>query len=176
MGCNVYKRSSTIFASIWQHRLQRSLWQTARSSDRVVANSFHTLSPTILCILCIYATFREVLVAGKQWSQWHILMKCPITATWSVIERITISVVCNPLFSEAYSRVLCNMGYPSETHPKLKSCGNSFVHNIRFNCPIVLKFCTEHDSITVVLCAKLQNDWITNEYAMGKRVFSRFVS
>ena len=25
--------------------------------------------------------------------------------------------------------------------------------------PIILQFCTEHGSITAMLCAKLQNDW-----------------
>ena len=36
-----------------------------------------------------------------------------------------------------------------------------------------VKFCTEHDSITVVLCAKFQNDWATEKYSMGKQDFSR---
>ena len=39
--------------------------------------------------------------------------------------------------------VLCNIGYPSETHLKLKSREISFVHNINLNDPIVLKCCTE---------------------------------
>ena len=55
------------------------------------------------------------------------------------------------------------MGYQSETHPKLKSREISFVHNVRFSCPIFLKFCTEHGSITAVLCAKFQNDWVAQQ-------------
>ena len=55
--------------------------------------------------------------------------------------------------------VLCNVWYPSETHPKLKSCENSFVHNIRLNDSIVLQFCTSYGSIVAVQCAKFQNDW-----------------
>ena len=54
--------------------------------------------------------------------------------------------------------VLCNIWYPSKTHLKLKSREISFVHNIRFSCPIVLKFCTEHGSITAVLCATFRDD------------------
>ena len=50
----------------------------------------------------------------------------------------------------------------------------SFVHNIRLNNPIVLKFCTEHGSITVVLCAKFQYDWTTETNVMDERYFSRF--
>ena len=54
--------------------------------------------------------------------------------------------------------MLCNTGYPSKTHLKLKSRKISFVHKICFNCPIVSKFYIEHGSITAVLCAKFQND------------------
>ena len=34
----------------------------------------------------------------------------------------------------------------------------SFTHNLLLNCPIALKFYTEHDSITAVLCVIFQND------------------
>ena len=67
------------------------------------------------------------------------------------------------------SLVLCNIACPSETHLKLKSHEISFVHIISFNCPISLKFCTEHGSDTAVLCAKFQLAWV-----FGKRGFARF--
>ena len=54
------------------------------------------------------------------------------------------------------TRALCNIGYLSEAHLKLKSREIPFVHNIHFSCPIVLKFCTE----CRVLCAKCQTDWV----------------
>ena len=60
---------------------------------------------------------------------------------------------------------MCNIGYPSETHLKLKSREISFVHNTRFNCPIVLKFCTEHGN---------QNDWKLDMAVMNERDFTRF--
>ena len=46
-----------------------------------------------------------------------------------------------------------------------------FVHNIRLDNTIVLKFCTEHDN--VVLCAKFQNDWTIKTDVMDKRDFAR---
>ena len=52
----------------------------------------------------------------------------------------------------------------------------SFVHNIRFNCPIGLKFCTEHGSNTAVLCATFQSDRWTGAWVMGKRDFASFES
>ena len=70
--------------------------------------------------------------------------------------------------------VLCHIGYPFETHLKLKSRAISFVHNIRFNCPIGLKFCTEHGGDTAVPCAKIQSDRSTAAWVMGKRDFARF--
>ena len=71
------------------------------------------------------------------------------------------------------SGALCKMGYPSETHLTLKSREISFVHNIRFSCPIVLKFCTEYGSITDVFRAKFQNDWIRNQYTPFRTSFER---
>ena len=44
---------------------------------------------------------------------------------------------------------LCNTGYPSKIHIKRKSHKISFAHNVFLSCPVVLKFCTEHGSITV---------------------------
>ena len=57
---------------------------------------------------------------------------------------------------------------------KLKSGKISFVHNFRFSCPISLKFRTEHGSDTAVLCAKFQNDWLTEACVIGKPDFVRF--
>ena len=34
------------------------------------------------------------------------------------------------------------------------------MHNINFSCPFILKFCTEHSSITAVLCAKISK-WLS---------------
>ena len=72
------------------------------------------------------------------------------------------------------ARVLCNIGYPYETHLRLKSRENSFIHDIRFRCPAILKLCTEYGNIIIVLCTKIQNDWITKKYVIGERGFTRF--
>ena len=53
-------------------------------------------------------------------------------------------------------RGLLEYRYPSETH--LKSCKIWLVQIIHFGYQIFLKVCTEHDSDTVVLCVKIQND------------------
>ena len=67
-------------------------------------------------------------------------------------------------------RVLCNIGYPSETHHQLKYRKISLVYNNRFN----LIFCTEKGSDTAVLCARFQKDWSTETWVMGKRDIARF--
>ena len=72
------------------------------------------------------------------------------------------------------SGMLCDIRYPSVTHLKLKSCENSFTHNFQLNNPIILKLCTEHGSMTAVLCAKCQNDWMTKTYVMDEQVFTKF--
>ena len=76
--------------------------------------------------------------------------------------------------SQISCQVLCNIGYPSETHLELKSRMISFVHNIRFRCPIVLKICTEHGSIIAVRYAKFRNDLIIDKYVRDKRDFMKF--
>ena len=63
---------------------------------------------------------------------------------------------------------------PSEAHLKLKSRKISFVHNVRFNCPIGLKFCIEYGSDTAVLCVRFQSDRSTEAWVMGTRNFARF--
>ena len=52
----------------------------------------------------------------------------------------------------------------------------SFAHNLLLSCITVLKFCTEHGSITAVLCANFQNDLTTEVNAMNEisRDFSFF--
>ena len=71
------------------------------------------------------------------------------------------------------ARGLCNIGYPSETHLKRKSRKNSFFHKI-FSCwPIVLKYCTEHGSITAVLYANFKRLG-DSKINYGKRDFRRF--
>ena len=58
-----------------------------------------------------------------------------------------------------------------KSDPKLKSREVSFLLNFLRNCPIVLKFCTEHGSVTI-LCA-VQNIK-TGTKVMKKRDFTRF--
>ena len=56
---------------------------------------------------------------------------------------------------------MCNIEYLSETHLKLTSRQHSLAYNLALSNPIVLKVCADHGSNTVVLCAKVQNEWTT---------------
>ena len=58
-----------------------------------------------------------------------------------------------------------------KAHNKLVSREMLFAQDVFLNCQIVLKFCTEHDGDTVVLCAKFQNDLTTEMDAMDERDF-----
>ena len=67
----------------------------------------------------------------------------------------------------------CNIGHPSDTHIELKASEIWFVHNIRFKCPIVLKFCTAHGSDIAMW--EFHSDWTTLEArVIDKRDFARF--
>ena len=74
---------------------------------------------------------------------------------------------------------LCNAGYPSETHLKLKSREISFTHNSFISIPIILKFCTEHGSITAnfEMIVQLEQLLWTNEISrdwISRWVLDRF--
>ena len=86
-----------------------------------------------------------------------------------IVSRLVLQLsLPNPM------KPLCNIGYPSEIHLKLKFHEISFAHNSCFSSPIALKFCTEHDSVTAVLCAKFQTDWTIETDVMDERDFVRF--
>ena len=51
----------------------------------------------------------------------------------------------------------CNINCPYESHFQPKSREISLTHNINFSCPTLLKFCTEHGSVTAVLCVNRRN-------------------
>ena len=56
----------------------------------------------------------------------------------------------------------------------MKSCKISSSYNINYSPWILPKFCTEHGSVTAVLCAKFQKDsWIQKE-AMDNQDLERF--
>ena len=78
---------------------------------------------------------------------------------------------------ESYScpEYLMEIGYPSKTHLKLKSCKILFIHNTYFNCTIVLKFYTEYGSIIATHSAKFLNDWANRKLIIGKQDFAKFV-
>ena len=67
-----------------------------------------------------------------------------------------------------------NIGYPSKKHLKPKSREISFAHYLFPSYTIILKFCTEHGGITVVLCAKFQNDWTADTNVLDERDLARF--
>ena len=71
------------------------------------------------------------------------------------------------------SRGRCNIGYPSETHLKLKSREISFAHEVLLDCEIVSKFCTKHGSINSVICANFQNDFKPAMDVLGERDCAR---
>ena len=57
---------------------------------------------------------------------------------------------------------------------QLRSGEIAFTKNAFLSCPIILKFCSEHGSDTVVLWAKCQNDWTMEMDIVDERVFVKF--
>ena len=68
----------------------------------------------------------------------------------------------------------CSIGHPPETHIKLKSRDISSANNLLLSCRSILAFCTEHGSITTVLCAHVQTDLVTAIGVQDDRTFTRF--
>ena len=129
-----------------------------------------------LFFLCMYTfAWQSIVYLGHAVLSQSI--RCPITP-------LILCMFCGNTINSAHQMnlmwywwsrpgVLCNIGNPSETHPKPKSRKISFAHNVLLSCSIVLDFHTEHDSITAMLCAKFRKDWTTETDVMGERVFTR---
>ena len=66
------------------------------------------------------------------------------------------------------SELSCNIRISSKVHFKLKYIQISFDHDFCLSCEIILESCTEHGSITAMLCAKFQNDFTTQMDGMHK--------
>ena len=79
-----------------------------------------------------------------------------------MIEEI-VYILMNPYISCQWSRTCLlwfyhNRGNLSKLLLKFKSHNILFLQRYQPNSPIILKFCTEHGSVTAMLCAKFQND------------------
>ena len=57
---------------------------------------------------------------------------------------------------------------------QFKSCKNKHCFNVRNNKPIMLQFCTCHDSWAVMTCAKLWHDWLIQIWFTARRIFTKF--
>ena len=116
------------------------------------------------------------LIQSHSKNDWVCLKWCWLCGQWSQYVRVargrmhqqslTTGSIVKPW-------TLCDTGYLSEMHLKLKCCKISFVHNICFSCPIPLNFCSEHNSDTAMLCTKFHNDWVTEKQVMGKQDFMK---
>ena len=83
--------------------------------------------------------------------------------------RFVIAVVYEVIKTVEISRGCFNIGYPSETHLKLKSHENYFANNLFLNWQMVFKFCTKHDRTTPVLYARFLTHSTIKMFFMDER-------
>ena len=106
-----------------------------------------------------------------------IVMLSALVMHWSYVSFAPSlrCMACNRNSTESLPAGCYNIGYPSlQFYLKLKSRKMFLVHAIHFSDLIILKFCTEHGSITAMSCAKFQHDRATEKYIMGKHIFVSF--
>ena len=101
-----------------------------------------------LCVWISLSSLHNVV-----WWNFHIL-------TVMLLRCFSCEVCCSlHVCYQCYAENKCKFaGDPGvsgkeDIHPKLILTQISFVYNIHFSCPTILKFCTEHGSFTAVLCA-----------------------
>ena len=133
------------------------------------------------------------LVTGPLWGEttghrWIPLTKASVAEFWCFVwcspEQMVAQTVDMPLICDAmvptcivtsfkwrvgFCVDCSNLGYPTKTHPTLKSCEISFACYVFLCCLIILKFCTDHRY------AKFQNGWVTQISLMDKSNFAIFV-
>ena len=135
--------------SWWRHQKETfpHNWPFVRGIHRSPVNSPHKDQWRGALMFSLIDLRLNKRLSKQSWGWWFETLLCPL---WRH---------CN---------VLCNIGYPSETHLKLKSREISFAHSLFIRYPIALEFCT------AVLCAKFQNDWTTETNVMVERGFAGF--
>ena len=73
-------------------------------------------------------------------------------------------------------RITYDWSIASDGVLKIKDECNSWFNYENVLCPIALKFCTEHGTITAIFCARLQSDHASDQDVMVKRNFARFTT
>ena len=161
---------SVIYNSLFSGHLKLMSWIKS-SEPWVFSNQNYFYIPTqwnknrfhLPCLFCFQINAGHLVLLmsfSKYWLE-LIIFSWPPSVSPLPILKFTLSRAANVARDKGQrngSGVLCNMVYHSETHLKLKSHKISSVHNSRLSCPVVLKCCTGHGSVTAVLCATLQND------------------
>ena len=156
---------------IWQ--IKDMIWFTS-SCNCYLTQGYLCLWPyvNIALVLVVSNEIRTIFVnkkvMGFRDTREGQLMGCPIVPhiIWIGLCKIRITLLPTHCGGDH-----CNIGYPSEIHLKLKSHKISFIHTIHSSCQIVSKFCTEHGSITAMLCAEFQNDLGNWEKSYGQTSF-----
>ena len=78
--------------------------------------------------------------------------------------------ITNRRFLALLSPGVVTVEYSSETRLIFKHRETLHVYNIHFSCSIILKLCSEHDSVSAMLCAKKIAKWSGNwEIIHGKK-------
>ena len=88
------------------------------------------------------------------------------------IKAVWVNIITND--TKVTKWVCYNAGHPPQTWFKMKSCDNLFVRSIHNNQQIILKFCTEHGSVTTMLSVKFQMDFLYKTEDIDRQVFVRF--
>ena len=70
---------------------------------------------------------------------------------------------------------LCKYILKSVWNPFWREIWNLWCPNIHFSWQIILKFCIEHGSHTIVLCGIYQKDLSTEKLVMNKQFFAKFL-
>ena len=119
----------------WRHQMETfSALLAICAGNSPVTGEFPSQRPVTRSFDVFFDLRLEWTLSKQSWGWWF---ETPSRPLWRHCNEFITSIV-----SSFYSEIRAI----------------SFVHDIYFSCPIVLKFCTEHD-IIIVLCAKRLGYW-----------------
>ena len=167
---------------------KQSLWLPNNFNHNGIWEGFirrHSAGYYLNCDAILIAFFTSVAENAMPLLNWYLLalyhLKSNVLQIWNhVVISLPSTIHIGPRYatfnrSIVYSQATARVNIHQTRNPfETQISPDLFFLNILVSCQIVLKSCTEHGSITAVICAKYQNDSTSKKYVVDKRDFEKF--
>ena len=141
--------------------------------------------------MCVFFLNKLALFINQKWSvlkEWGLsLWKMTVQRTWykkgsfvgNILTQMSLKFVAKNSVDEKSSSVEVVSWHLAPILLTLFRSNSKFNQNLqcsgfKYSQPITMKFCTRHDSFTVVTCAKYRCDWLSIFWIRAFQIFIKF--